>query len=159
MWLLRRPAGRLAILLLTLVLAGIFFWFSGHAPNRYTILLAWVGKLAKAAEGFREREGRYPETREEWLAFGTGGGPVIDAILESSRRLPPECALSEVFIRSGEGMQYEGPLLLITGHSARVEIYRGGRFGMSRCLHGPGEPRAIKGVRMLPNEPWTSYQQ
>ena len=159
MWLLRKPAGRLAVFMAVLILGGVWFGTRGHGKNPYNLLLGHVAGLARKAELFNEKHGRYPHTIEEWSTVTTSYG-TIDGVLEASKRLPAECALSRVIVPGGQGPEDEVPLLVITGNSARVEIYRETRrFGMSRCLWMPGEPPDFEGVTVLANEPWTSYQQ
>ena len=158
MWLLRKPAGRIAVFMAVLILGGVWFGTRGHGRSPYTLFLWRVVTLAREAELFNEKHGRYPHTIEEWSTVTTSYG-TIDGVLEASKRLPAECALSRVIVPGGQGPEDEVPLLVITGNSARVEIYRGRRYGMSRCLWRPGKPPEIEGVTVLANEPWTSHQQ
>ena len=104
-----------------------------HQQRQYEIISPALG-LAYKAESYKTAHGRYPQSEKEFRSFQGEGKPLIEEIVECSRRF--ECPLERVVVpeRRGEEQDSDSPILVFTGEGSRIEIYRAERIGVSQCF-------------------------
>lgn len=141
-------------LMLAWSLVSEAIWWQEH---KGMVVLSPALGLAKAVEEFRAKHGRYPETIEEYvsLEFTTASGNPyswVDSLMEMSKRIG--CPLTDVVIPTRTPQGGQTPLIVISGRSARVEIYPSERIGLSRCFRPRDAETPPEWLVVLPNEPW-----
>ena len=120
-------------------LPGQLYW-QDHRGFRTVTAPARI--LSVLVEDFRAVHGRYPRTLEEYGQLGAGQGrgrPYLESLLSGPRI---GHRLTEVIVTDPSNADPSAPLLVVSGGAARVEIYRGGRVGMTENLrpYPRGEP-------------------
>jgi len=112
--------------------------------------------LAIATEDFKTKNGRYPETMQEYMSLGNPDASsnryYVDSLMYTSERIG--CPLTEVVLPRGSSQGGRTPLIVISGKSARVEIYPSERIGVSQWFYARSDARPGKRLIILPNEPW-----
>lgn len=133
------------------ILAAIFAWLllPGHPPNPYTLLLGYTVDLTKRAQSYREDNGRYPASVEEWRTLQVDGRPVMDRVLECAERVG--CPLPAVMVPPGTATNVAEPILVMRGTSGRIVIYGDGRVGLSRCLLDGWSPTPPSRIVVFPD--------
>ena len=111
--------------------------------------------LATHIKRFKEENERYPRTMEEYMSLRAADNatPWVQRIMDGSRRMGRP--LTDLLVPTTKQNSDQGPLVVISGESARVEVYPpGGKhtIGISRCfLPANSKP---SGWLVLPNESW-----